>query len=117
MARFSTSALITDNGDRVLLRLGGRHYELTQPTIRQVLDLPDGPPGLGITIDGDRLHFEFAGDDQSVTISAAQLQPALSDNVSRSGGHRKRTGGRLCCERSCGREFRRLRAARTKRPD
>ena len=80
MARSSPSALITDNGDRVLLRLGGRQYELTQPVIRQVLELPDGPPGLGISIDGDRLHFEFAGDDQSVTISAAQLQRRLANH-------------------------------------
>ena len=70
--------LITDNGDRVLLRLNGRQYELNQPALRQVLDLPEGPPGLGITIDRDRLHFEFIGDDQTVAISAAQLQRRLA---------------------------------------
>jgi hypothetical protein len=43
-----------------------------------VLDLPEGPPGLGITIDHDRLHFQFVGDDQTVTISAAQLQRRLA---------------------------------------
>jgi hypothetical protein len=78
MASSSPSALITEQGRRVLLRLGGRQYELTQPALRQVLDLPDGPPGLGITIDGDRLHFEFDGDDRSATISAAQLQRRLA---------------------------------------
>jgi hypothetical protein len=78
MANTTPSALITDRGDRVLLRLAGRHYELTQSSLRQILDLPEGPSGLGITIDGDRLHFEFAGDDQSVTISAAQLQHRLA---------------------------------------
>jgi hypothetical protein len=71
------SALITDHGARVLLRLGGRHYELTQPALRQVLDLPEGPPGLGITISRDRLHFEFGGDNRSVTVSAARLQRRL----------------------------------------
>ncbi|MCI0462761.1 MAG: hypothetical protein L0Z62_37920 [Gemmataceae bacterium] len=78
MASSSPSALITDHGARVLLRLGGRYYELTQPALRQVLALPEGPPGLGITIDRDRLHFEFVGDARSVTISAAQLQRRLA---------------------------------------
>jgi hypothetical protein len=78
MAISSPSALITEQGSRVLLRLGGRYYDLTQPILRRVLGLPEGPPGLGITIDGDRLHFEFVGDDQSVTISAAQLALRLA---------------------------------------
>lgn len=78
MASSSASALITDQGSRVLLRLCGHYYELTQQALRQVLDLPEGPPGLGITIDRDRLHFEFVGDDQSVTISALQLQQRLA---------------------------------------
>ena len=78
MASAAPSALITEQGSRVLLRLGGRYYELTQPTLQRVLDLPEGSSGLGITIDGDRLCFEFAGDDQSVTISAAQLARRLA---------------------------------------
>jgi hypothetical protein len=78
MPASSPSALITDQGRRVLLRLAGRYYDLTQPELRRVLKLPDGPPGLGITIDGQSLHFEFMGDEQSVTISAAQLAGRLA---------------------------------------
>jgi hypothetical protein len=78
VASASPSALITEQGSRVLLRLGGRYYDLTQSALRRVLGLPDGPSGLGITIDGDRLCFEFAGDDQTVTISAAQLARRLA---------------------------------------
>ena len=78
MASASPSALITEAGSRVLLRLGGRYYDLTQPALRRVLGQPEGPSGLGITIDGERLRFEFAGDDQSVTISAAQLAHHLA---------------------------------------
>jgi hypothetical protein len=78
MASTSPSALITDRGERILLRVGGRQYELSQPALRQVLELPEGPPGLGITIDRDQFHFEFIGDDRSVTISAAQLRRRLA---------------------------------------
>ena len=78
MARSSLSALITDQGSRVLLRLDGRFYRLTQEALRQALGQPDGPPGLGISIDGDRLQFEFAGDNRSVTITAAQLRRRLA---------------------------------------
>lgn len=78
MARSSPSALITDKGNHVQLRVGGRFYGLTQRSLRELLDLPNGPPGLGITIDGDRFHFEFAGDDQAVTISATQLARRLA---------------------------------------
>jgi hypothetical protein len=70
--------LITDQGARVLLRLGGHFFHLNQPALRQVLGLPDGPPGLGITINRDRLRFEFAGDNQSLTITAAQLHRRLA---------------------------------------
>jgi hypothetical protein len=77
MPSASPSALITDRGKRVLLRVGGRQYELSQPALRLVLELPEGPPGLGITVDRDRFHFEFVGDDRSVTISAAQLRRRL----------------------------------------
>jgi hypothetical protein len=78
MTNASPSALITDRGERVLLRVAGRHYELSQPALRQVLELPEGPPGLGITVDRDRFHFEFVGDDRSVTISVAQLRRRLA---------------------------------------
>ena len=84
MANFSPSALITDQGARVLLRLRGHIYALNQQELRQVLNLPAGPPGLGITIDGDRLHFEFVGDNRSVTITAAQLHPRLAKRITTS---------------------------------
>jgi hypothetical protein len=78
MANSSPSALITDHGARVLLRLGGHIFSLTQPELRQILELPDGPLGLGITIDRDRLHFEFSADHRSATITAAQLRHRLA---------------------------------------
>jgi hypothetical protein len=71
------SALITDQGQRVLLRLEGRFYELSQQDLRSLLGVPAGPPGLGISIDGDRLEFEFA-DQQPVEVSAGQLQRQLA---------------------------------------
>ena len=77
MIRSSISALVLDNGRRVLLRLGGRFYQVTQEELRKFLGLPPGPPGLGITIDGDRLHLEFPADHQTAEISAAQLQRRL----------------------------------------
>ena len=78
MAHSTTSALVTDKGRRVLLRINGRHYELDQADLRSLLGLPDGPPGVGITIDRDRLHFEFAADRQSVKITTAQLHRRLT---------------------------------------
>jgi hypothetical protein len=81
MASSSPSALITDRGARVLLRLEGRFYELSQPALRHVLGLPDGPPGLGITIDRDRLQFDFSGDNRSLTITAAQLRGRLANRL------------------------------------
>jgi hypothetical protein len=78
MAHSSPSALITEKGRCVLLRIQGRHYEFDQTELRNLLGLPDGPPGLGITIDRDRLHFEFAADNQSIKLSAAQLHRRLS---------------------------------------
>ena len=62
----------------MLLRVKGRIYTLSQPELRQLLNLPEGPAGLGITIDRDRLHFEFAGDDGTVTITEAQLHRRLA---------------------------------------
>src|SRR5205809_465189 len=66
--RSSSSALVTDQGRRVLLRVASRFYELTQDELRKILGLPDGPPGLGITVDRGRLRFEFATDKQSVVL-------------------------------------------------
>jgi hypothetical protein len=78
MAHSAPSALITDQGKPVLLRIGGRYYELSQSELRALLGLPVGPPGLGITINGVRLRFEFVADDQTVEMSAAQLQRRLA---------------------------------------
>jgi hypothetical protein len=76
--RSSSSALVTDQGRRVLLRIDSRFYELTQGELRKILGLPDGPPGLGITVDRGRLRFEFAADKQSVALSAAELGRRLA---------------------------------------
>ncbi len=80
MTHSSPSALIVDNGRRVLLRLEGQFYELAQKELRALLGLPAGPPGLGITIDRERLHLEFAG-VRSVEISATQLQRRLAKQL------------------------------------
>ena len=77
MASSSPSALITNDGASVLLRLDGRFYQLSQTALRQVLGLPEGPPGLGITIDRGQLHFEFA-DNRSLTITSTQLRRRLA---------------------------------------
>ncbi len=81
MARSSPSALVTEQGRRVLLRLNGRFYEVSQQALRAALGLPEGPPGLGITIDQGRLHFEFAADQQTVDITATQLQRRLAKQL------------------------------------
>jgi hypothetical protein len=70
------SALVI--GRRVLLRIGGRQYAMDQTALRRLLGLPDGPSGVGITIDHDRLHFEFPADKQAVKISATQLYRRLA---------------------------------------
>ena len=75
--RSTPSALVIDEGRRVLLRIQGRQYKLDQSELRNLLGLPDGPPGVGVTIDRDRLHFEFAADNQGIRISAAQLRRRL----------------------------------------
>ncbi len=74
MARSAPSALVTDQGKRVRFRIDGRFYDLTQEALRAALGLPDGPPGLGITIDKDRFQFEFAADEQTVELTAGQLR-------------------------------------------
>ena len=80
MASSSPSALITDDGASVLFRLEGRFYQLSQPALRQVLGLPEGPLGLGITIDRGRLHFDFA-DDRSLTLTSSQLRRRLAKGL------------------------------------
>lgn len=77
----SPSALITEEGRRVSLRLRGRVYDLTQDDLRARLGLPSGPPGLGITIEGQQMTFEFAADDQTVTVTAGQLQRRLAKKL------------------------------------
>ena len=80
--RSAPSALVTEKGRRVLLRIHGRQYGLAHLELRQLLGLPDGPAGVGITIDGDRLRFDFI-DDQSIKISAAQLHRRLAKRSAR----------------------------------
>jgi hypothetical protein len=81
MAALSPSALITDQGRRVGLRMGGRLYELSQEELRSVLGLPAGSPGLGITIDHNRFRFEFAADHQTIELSVEQLHRRLAKQL------------------------------------
>jgi hypothetical protein len=81
MAGPSPSALITDKGRRVLLRIGGRLYEFSQEELRSLLGLPPGPPGLGITIDRNRFRFEFVADDQNIELSAEQLHRRVAKQM------------------------------------
>jgi hypothetical protein len=74
----SSSALVTEKGHRALFRLFGRIYDLSQQELRALLGLPDGQPGLGITIDGDQMRFEFAADQKVIELSARQLQRRLA---------------------------------------
>jgi hypothetical protein len=78
MAHSSASALVTDNGRRVHLRIHGRFYELSQDELRSLLGLTAGPPGLGITIDGERIRFEFACDQQAIELTGNQLSRRLA---------------------------------------
>jgi len=59
----------------------GDSTKVTQAELRIALGLPAGPPGLGITIDGERFHLEFPADNQQAQISAAQLQRLLAKKV------------------------------------
>jgi hypothetical protein len=83
MARLAPSALITDQGQRVQLRIQGRFYELSQEELRTLLGLPAGPPGLGITIERERLLFEFAGDQQTMTKTERQLARLLAKQLTK----------------------------------
>jgi len=77
------SALITDQGTKVHFRLKGRFYELSYDELRRALALPNGPPGLGITIEGDRLRFEFADDDTTIELTSRQLQNRLHKRLAK----------------------------------
>jgi hypothetical protein len=81
MVRAASSALITDDGRRVRLRIQGRIYELSQIELRSLLGLAPGDPGLGITIDHNRFRFEFAADEQIVELSSGQLYRRLSKQM------------------------------------
>ena len=81
MAHAPPSALITDKGQRVLLRLQGQFYELSHQELRSVLGLPTGAPGLGISIDGDRIRFEFPTEHRTIELSAAQLHRRLAKQL------------------------------------
>ena len=81
MSNAQPSALITDNGHKILLRIQGRFYELSQEELRTLLDLPPGPPGLGITIDRGSLRFEFPADNQTVEMTAERLQRRLAKQL------------------------------------
>jgi hypothetical protein len=81
MVRSSPSALVTDMGRRIQLRLEGRFYEISQNELRTLLGLSAGTAGVGITIDRDRLRFEFAADEQSVEMSAGQLHRRLNKQL------------------------------------
>jgi len=81
MSNAQPSALITDNGQKILLRIQGRFYELSQEELRTLLDLPPGPPGLGITVDRGSLRFEFPADNQTVEMTAERLQRRLAKQL------------------------------------
>ena len=81
MSHSPPSALITDQGQRVSLRLQGRIYELSQQELRNLLGLPPGLPGLGISIEGDRVRFEFDGEEQTIELSAGQLHRRLAKQM------------------------------------
>jgi hypothetical protein len=81
MAQLAPSALVTERGQRIQLRLEGRYYDVDQGQLREALGLPAGPAGVGITIDRDRFRFEFALDEQVAELSTAQLHRRLARQV------------------------------------
>jgi hypothetical protein len=83
MYKSPPSALVTDQGLRVRLRLEGRFYELGQDELRTILGLPEGPAGLGITVERDRFQFEFAADKQTAKMSARQLHRCLAKQLAK----------------------------------
>jgi hypothetical protein len=73
--------LVADQGRRIHFRIDDRYYELSQEALRAALGLPDGPRGLGITIDRDRLHFEFAADQKEIELTADELQRRIAKHL------------------------------------
>jgi hypothetical protein len=69
------SALV--NGLQVFFRLDGDVHEISQLDLRDLLGLPPGPTGVGITVFDDRFEFEFARDNQTAKITAKQLKRRL----------------------------------------
>ena len=82
MAGSAPSALVTDQGRRIHLRIRGRLYERSQEELRALLGLPAGPPGLGITIVHNRFRFEFVADNQTIEMTAEQLHRRLAKQLS-----------------------------------
>jgi hypothetical protein len=78
MAALQPSALITDQGRYIFLRIRGRQFQLNQEELRTALGLPPGPPGVGITVDRNHFQFEFPADSQSIELSAEKLYRRLA---------------------------------------
>jgi hypothetical protein len=81
MPHAAPSALITEKGQRILLRIHGTFFNVSQGELRSLLGLPAGSGGLGISIDADQLRFEFAEDQQTVEVSAGQLHRRLAKQM------------------------------------
>ncbi|HMF19722.1 MAG TPA: hypothetical protein VKE98_21130 [Gemmataceae bacterium] len=81
MVQSAPSALVIDQGSKALFRINGKFYELTQKALRLLLGLPQGPAGLGITIDRNRFRFEFTEDNQEIELTTDQLKRRLSKQV------------------------------------
>ena len=81
MSSWSSSALVTDQGTRISLRLNGHFYQLSQDELRTVLGLPQGPAGVGITVNRDRLCFEFVEDAQTVEVSESDLRRRIAKHT------------------------------------
>jgi hypothetical protein len=77
----SPAALVTDKGRQVRLRVQGRAYLVRQEELRSLLGLPAGPPGLGITIEGERLTFEFDDGRNTIALTQKQLSRRLGKQV------------------------------------
>jgi hypothetical protein len=81
LTQLPPSALIIEEGRRVQFRIQGQFYELSQEELRAALGLPEGPAGLGITIERDRLLFEFAADQQEIEMTAEQLRRRIAKQL------------------------------------
>ena len=81
MGTSSCSALVTDEGTQVSLRLNGRFYQLSHEELRTVLGLPQGPAGLGIVVDGERMRFEFVEDNQTAEVTSSELRRRIEKHA------------------------------------